>query len=187
MSSDLAMISRQVYAAVTELLEAADLKPEQILVVGCSTSEVQGAKIGTLSSEDVAATILAALSSCCRSRQVYLAVQCCEHLNRALVVEQEVADLYGFEVVSVVPVPKAGGAMAAQAIKEFVAPVVVETIQAHAGIDIGSTLIGMHLRRVAVPVRLAERYIGQAAVTAARTRPKLIGGSRAVYESPACS
>jgi len=111
-----------------------------------------------------------------------LAIQCCEHLNRALVVERSTMESYGLEEVSVVPVPRAGGALAAYAMRHFADPVVVESIQAHAGLDIGATLIGMHLRRVAVPVRLKQQKIGQAIVIAARTRPKLIGGPRACYE-----
>ncbi len=186
MFCDNAEIKRQTAAAADELLSLAGLKPGQILVVGCSTSEVRGARIGSSGSEEVAAGILAALRGSCRAKDVYLAVQCCEHLNRALVVEQPVAERYGLEEVSVVPVPKAGGALAARAMREFTAPVVVETIEAHAGLDIGSTLIGMHIKRVAVPVRLEQKIIGQATVTAARSRPKLIGGVRAVYELPPC-
>lgn len=187
MTEDLAEIGRQTAAAAEELLAQARLKPGQVLVVGCSTSEVRGAKIGSAGSEDVAAAILAALHKSCADRGVYLAVQCCEHLNRALVVERPAAERYGWEEVSVAPVPKAGGALAARAMRVFAEPVVVETVLAHAGLDIGSTLIGMHLRRVAVPVRLGQKSVGQAPVTAARTRPKLIGGTRAVYELPPCT
>ncbi|MDR3559939.1 MAG: TIGR01440 family protein [Negativicutes bacterium] len=184
---DLSTIGQQVAAAVEELLTVAAVKPGQLFVVGCSTSEVRGAKIGSAGSEEVAKAILAALSSCCASRQIWLAIQCCEHLNRALVVERQVVTQFGLEEVSVVPVPKAGGALAAQAMRDFTDPVVVETVQAHAGMDIGATLMGMHLRRVAVPIRLQQKYIGQAPVTAARTRPKMIGGGRAVYEMPSSS
>jgi len=184
MDTDLGEIKRQTAAAADELLTVAGLKPGQLLVVGCSTSEVRGAKIGSSGSEEVAAAILAALRESCGAKGVYLAVQCCEHLNRALVVERPAAENYCLEEVSVVPVPKAGGALAAQAMRDFSAPVVVETIQAHAGLDIGATLIGMHIKRVAVPVRLGHKHVGQAPVTAARTRPKLIGGARAVYELP---
>lgn len=184
MNCDIAELKRQTAAAVDELLTVAALEPGRILVVGCSTSEVQGARIGSSGSEQVAGAILAALMERCRARSVYLAVQCCEHLNRALVVERPAAKSYGLEEVSVVPVPKAGGALAAQAMRDFTAPVVVESIQAHAALDIGATLIGMHVKRVAVPVRLKQKLIGQAPVTAARTRPRLIGGARAVYELP---
>ncbi len=179
-------IKEQTCAAVEELLAAAELKPGQIMVVGCSTSEIRGVKIGSAGSEEVAGAVLAAISDCCLRRGVYPAIQCCEHLNRALVVQRQVMERYGLDEVSVVPVLKAGGALATRAFREFADPVMVETIQAHAGIDIGATLIGMHLRRVAVPVRLQQKFIGEAAVTAARTRPKLIGGGRAVYELP-CS
>lgn len=172
---------RQVTAAANELLSVALLQRGQVLVVGCSTSEVAGARIGTAGSDAVAQAILEPLWEVTQERGIYLACQCCEHLNRALVVQQEAAERYNWEQVSVVPVPKAGGAFAARAMRHMPCAVVVEEIRAHAGIDIGSTLIGMHLRRVAVPVRLALDTIGNARLTAARTRPKLIGGERAVY------
>jgi uncharacterized protein (TIGR01440 family) len=187
MKVELETISQQVVAAAEELLAVADLKPGQILVVGCSTSEIRGVKIGSAGSEEVAGAVLTAMAGCCRREQIELAIQCCEHLNRALVVQRQVMQQYGLEEVSVVPVLKAGGALAAQAVRDFTDPVIVETIQAHAGLDIGATLIGMHLRRVAVPVRLQQKYIGEAPVTAARTRPKLIGGSRAIYELQPCT
>lgn len=152
-----------------------------ILVVGCSTSEIRGETIGTGGSEEVAAVVLQALREETSRSGGRLAIQCCEHLNRALVVERETMETYGLEEVSVVPVPHAGGALAAQAMQDFEDPVVVESVSAHGGIDIGATLIGMHLRRVAVPLRLQQRTIGRAGVTAAWTRPKLIGGARAVY------
>lgn len=186
MDVEFAEIKLQAATALAELLTEAGLRQGQLLVVGCSTSEVRGEKIGSAGSEDVAAVILEALVEGCSSRGIGLAVQCCEHLNRALVMEQPVAERYGLEEVSVVPVPQAGGALAARAMREFAQPVVVETVAAHAGLDIGSTLIGMHLKRVAVPVRLRQKYVGQAAVTAARTRPKLIGGARAVYDLTPC-
>lgn len=175
-------IERQTAQIAEELLEAAELKPGQILVVGCSTSEVQGAKIGSSGSVEVAAAILASLTEVCAKFQVPLAIQCCEHLNRALVVERETYERYNLDEVSVIPVYHAGGSLAARAMRQFKDAVVVEKISAHAGLDIGSTLIGMHLKHVAVPVRLSEKYIGQAYTVAARTRPKLIGGNRAVYK-----
>jgi len=181
MDTDLTTIGRQTLQAVEELIKIAQLKPGQILVVGCSTSEVRGAHIGSSGSDVVAARIFSSLSKACSWYQVSLAIQCCEHLNRALVVEQAVADKYHLEEVRVVPVAKAGGAMAAEAMRQFAKPVVVEVITADAGLDIGNTLIGMHIKRVAVPVRLTQKYIGQAYLTAAYTRPKLIGGARAVY------
>ncbi|BAD39063.1 TIGR01440 family protein [Symbiobacterium thermophilum] len=169
-------------AAVGELLEAAGLSPGQVLVVGCSTSEVIGRRIGTAGSEAVAGAILEPLLEATQAAGVHLAVQCCEHLNRALVVERAAAERYDWERVTVVPVPRAGGALAARAMRRLPDAVVVEEIKADAGLDIGLTLIGMHLRRVAVPVRLKTAAIGHARVVAARTRPKLIGGARAVYE-----
>ncbi|WP_371363170.1 hypothetical protein SRRS_41230 [Sporomusa rhizae] len=182
MDTDLATIGRQTIQAAEELIKTAELKPGQVLVVGCSTSEVQGARIGSYGSEVVAARILSSLLKVCAWHQVSLAIQCCEHLNRALVVERDVAEKYNLDEVTVIPVAKAGGSMAAEAMRTFSNPAVVEEISAHAGLDIGSTLIGMHIKRVAVPVRLTEKYIGQACLTAARSRPKLIGGARAVYE-----
>ncbi|HEY3367429.1 MAG TPA: TIGR01440 family protein [Symbiobacteriaceae bacterium] len=174
-------VREQVARAAAELLDVAGLKPGQVLVTGCSTSEVAGSRIGTAGSESVAEAILEPLWAVTRDRGLYLACQCCEHLNRALVIPEEAAERYGWEQVSVVPVPKAGGAFAARAMRHLPGAVVVEAVQAHAGLDIGSTLIGMHLRRVAVPVRLSMDMIGHARLTAARTRPKLIGGERAVY------
>lgn len=178
---ELETLKRDTEIAARGLAEAARLEEGQIMVVGCSTSEVLGHKIGTAGSEEVAAVILEALLKVAGEYKFYLAVQCCEHLNRALVVERPLYRSYNLERVEVVPVPHAGGALAATAIKNFQDPVIVENIQAHAGIDIGSTLIGMHLKAVAVPVRLQVNTIGEARLTAARTRPKLIGGSRAVY------
>ena len=182
MSEELDIIRDQTSCAVTELLQVAGLSPGQILVVGCSTSEVLGVKIGSGGSSAVAGIILDSLRKVCTRKGIYLAVQCCEHLNRALVIEQQVAIEYRLDQVMVVPVPKAGGALGAQAMADFEHPVVVETIKAHAGIDIGSTLIGMHLKAVAVPVRLEHKNIGQALVIAAFTRPKFIGGARAIYK-----
>ena len=182
MSVDLDLIKNQTTQIVTELLQMVSLRPGQILIVGCSTSEVLGAQIGSAGSTGVAEAILSSLRQVCSQYDVYLAVQCCEHVNRALVVEQQAALTYHLDEVMVVPIPKAGGALGAQAMADFDQPVVVEGIKGHAGLDIGCTLIGMHLKAVAVPVRLTQRHIGQALVIAARTRPKLIGGPRAVYE-----
>lgn len=187
METEVAKISRQTQAALTELITAAGLKTGQIVVIGCSTSEVRGEKIGSAGSDEVAAAILTALRQTLQETGIFLAIQCCEHLNRALVVERLAMEQYRLEEVAVVPVPKAGGALAARAMQTFADAVVVESIIAHAGLDIGSTLIGMHLKHVAVPVRLTQKYIGQALVTAAKTRPKLIGGVRAVYELPKTS
>ena len=182
MLGELERIRTETLAVLREYHKIVKLAPGQILVVGCSTSEVRGATIGTGGSLDVAESILDSLRDETFQWEVFLAIQCCEHLNRALVVEREILDLYGLEEVSAIPVEHAGGALATLAMQKFIDPVLVETIAAHGGIDIGSTLIGMHLRRVAIPLRLQQKTIGQAPVTAAWTRPKLIGGVRAVYK-----
>lgn len=156
-------------------------KPNQLLVVGCSTSEIMGKKIGTSGSLNVAEELFTRLYAFTEEMGLSIAVQCCEHLNRALVVERHVQKNFQFEEVTVIPVPNAGGAMASYAFRHLNDPVVVEAIKADYGMDIGDTLIGMHLKHVAVPVRLSHRKIGSANVTLAKTRPKLIGGERAVY------
>lgn len=166
--------------AATELIEKAGLKKGDIVVVGCSTSEVLGSKIGTDSSPETAKVLFESLYGVFREKEIYLAAQCCEHLNRAIVVERDAVPFA--EIVNVVPQPKAGGSFATESYKHFENPVAVEEIKADAGIDIGATLIGMHLKKVAVPVRLQVKTIGEAPVTAARTRPKFIGGSRANYD-----
>lgn len=181
MSSEIESIRNQTEEAAAELLQAAGLAPGKLMIVGCSTSEVMGARIGSAGSSAVAEAILGGLMTVCSRFDVYLAIQCCEHLNRALVIEEKAAGQYQLEPVMVIPVPKAGGALAAMAMNSFTRAVVVENIEAHAGLDIGNTLIGMHLKSVAVPVRLQQKNIGQACLTAALTRPKLIGGARAVY------
>lgn len=173
-------IYEETYASAAELYEKAGLKRGSILVIGCSTSEVTGAKIGTNSSMETAGEICRALFDFARERGVYLAVQCCEHLNRAVITERSAVP--DAEIVNVVPQPKAGGSLATCAYAAFEDPVAVEEIRADAGLDIGLTLIGMHLKKVAVPVRLENRMIGAAPVVAARTRPKFIGGVRAVYD-----
>ena len=174
-------IAEQVKIAVTGLLQEARLKPGQILVVGCSTSEVLGQPIGTRGTPQVAQAILQPLLEAVIQSQLFLAVQCCEHLNRALVVEEAILARYPLEQVSARPVTKAGGSLSALAWESFKQPILVESIKAQAGIDIGDTFIGMHLQPVVVPVRLPIKAIGQAHLTLARTRPKLIGGERAVY------
>ena len=173
-------IYQQTKAALEELVEKANVKPSQIVVVGCSTSEVLGAKIGTNSNPDTAGQIFAALADCAKEKGFYLAIQCCEHLNRAIITER--AAVPCSEPVNVVPQPKAGGSLATAAYAAFADPVAVEEIRADAGLDIGLTLIGMHLKKVAVPVRLEHNRIGDALVVAARTRPKFIGGIRAKYD-----
>ena len=175
-------IKQQARQAALELIEAADLKKGQILVIGCSSSEIVGETIGHGSSLTAAEAVFEALYPILREKGIYLAAQCCEHLNRALIIERECAEKYGLEPVCVVPQPKAGGSFATTAWSRFENPVAVEHIRAHAGLDIGGTLIGMHLRDVAVPVRLSVDHIGSAILLAARTRPKYIGGIRAKYE-----
>ena len=182
MEMDLNLIREQAALAARELIETAGLTRGQILVVGCSSSEVGGGTIGHDSSPMIAQAIFDGIQPLLREKEIRLAAQCCEHLNRALIIERACAEAYGYEPVCVVPQPKAGGSFATAAWKGFDAPVAVEHIRAHAGMDIGGTLIGMHLRDVAVPVRLSIDHIGQAILLAARTRPKFIGGSRAVYQ-----
>ena len=173
---------KELESILTEFNAQASLHPGQLVVVGCSTSEVVGEKIGTAGTVEVAEMIFRRLSQFTKSTGVRLAFQCCEHLNRALVVERAVAVERGFDVVSVVPVRTAGGAMATYAFEKLEDAVVVEFIKADAGIDIGNTLIGMHIKHVAVPIRVGQKSVGHAHVTLAKTRPKLIGGPRAVYE-----
>lgn len=176
------LIKKQTREAVTELIEVAGLREGQVLVVGCSSSEIVGETIGHGSSLEAAEAVFEEIAKALSEKGIYLAAQCCEHLNRALIIERACAEKYGIDEVSVVPQPKAGGSFATTAWKRFSDPVAVEHIRAHAGMDIGGTLIGMHLREVAVPVRLGEGRIGDALLLAARTRPKYIGGCRAQYE-----
>ena len=175
-------ITEQATTAIRELLAAADLKPGSLLVVGCSSSEIAGGTIGHDSSVQCAKAAYAGIAPILAEAGVYLCAQCCEHLNRAIIMEREAAEKYGYEIVSVVPQPKAGGSLATQAYAGFTDPVAVEEIKADAGLDIGFTMIGMHLKKVAVPLRLEHNAIGDAMVLAARTRPKFIGGARAVYD-----
>lgn len=172
-------IYEQAKASIEELCEKAKLHAGNIVVVGCSTSEVIGSKIGTNSNPDIAGEIFKALFEYTKSKGIFLAIQCCEHLNRAIVTERKAVPFA--EPVNVLPQPKAGGSLATQAYAGFDDPVVLEEIKADAGLDIGFTLIGMHLKKVAVPLRLEHNVIGAATVLAARTRPKFVGGARAVY------
>jgi uncharacterized protein (TIGR01440 family) len=178
---DYVRITRDVETIAQELAVKGDLKPGKLLVVGVSTSEVTARPIGTSGSDLVAASLFRGLAQAQHRFGFALAFQCCEHLNRALVMECETMERFALDEVSVVPAPKAGGAMASYAYRHLHEPCVVEAVQAHAGIDIGDTLIGMHLRPVAVPLRPSIRAIGGAHVTMAYTRPKLIGGTRAIY------
>ena len=176
------MIFNQAKAAATELIEKSDIKSGAVVVIGCSTSEVIGERIGTSGTLDVAKQIFDGLSTVFSENGIFIAAQCCEHLNRAIIIEKEKADMLGLEQVCVVPHPHAGGSFATAAWQTMKNPVAVEEIKADAGIDIGTTLIGMHLKRVAVPLRLENNVIGEAKLSAARTRPKYIGGERAKYE-----
>lgn len=175
-------ITSQAKMATLELIQKAKLEKGDILVVGCSSSEITGGEIGHSSSLEVAKAVFAGIYPVLKEKGIYLAAQCCEHLNRAIITEKECAEKFGFEIVNVVPQIKAGGSFATTAYKSFEQPVAVEFIKADAGMDIGSTLIGMHLKHVAVPLRLSINKIGQANVTFARTRPKCIGGIRATYD-----
>jgi uncharacterized protein (TIGR01440 family) len=174
-------IKQAAAAAMTELLETAKLKPGALVVVGCSSSEILGQKIGKGSSPEAAQAVVDAILPILEERKMLLAAQCCEHLNRALIVERTTMEKYSLEQVTVMPRPKAGGSFATAVYAAMKDPVAVEFIKADAGLDIGNTLIGMHLKHVAVPLRLSVKHIGEAAVNAARTRPKLIGGKRAEY------
>lgn len=168
------------YMATVEIIEKAKLQKGAILIVGCSTSEVLGDKIGTNSSPDTAEEIFKGIYKAACEKGVFVAAQCCEHLNRALIVERESVPFS--ERVNVIPQPKAGGSFATAAYKNFKQPVAVEQIKADAGLDIGFTMIGMHIKSVAVPIRLENNRIGSAVVLAARSRPKFIGGIRAIYD-----
>lgn len=173
-------IKAQAYAAAKEIIEKAGLAKGDILVVGCSTSEVIGDKIGTNSSPETAEYIYIGVAQAAKEAEVFVAAQCCEHLNRAIITEA--AAVPGAYKVNVVPQPKAGGSFATAAYKYMDQPVALEEIEAAAGLDIGFTMIGMHIRKVAVPVRLENNVIGKATVLAARSRPKFIGGVRAAYD-----
>lgn len=177
----LEQIEKQAAQVIWELLEIAKLRSGEVLVIGCSSSEMIGSRIGKNSSMDAAKAAFDAIYPALRERGIALAVQCCEHLNRALIVERQTAERFGWEVVNARPQPKAGGSFAVAAWDAFSEPVAVEHIRASAGLDIGGTLIGMHLKEVAVPVRLSLDHIGHAAILCARTRPKFIGGERACY------
>ena len=175
----LQQVKEEAANAAKQLVAEARLHKGQIVVVGCSTSEVVGHKVGSWSTPEVGQAIFDGLNSVFAPLGIYIAAQCCEHLNRALIVEYEAVP--GAEIVNVVPQPKAGSSFATAAYHAFAHPVALEEIKADAGLDIGGTLIGMHLKRVAVPVRLAQKHIGDAILLAARVRPKFIGGERAIY------
>ena len=174
-------LKNQAASVALEIIDKAKLEAGQILVVGCSTSEILGEKIGTYSSPDAANAVFEGIYEVLRDKGIYIAAQCCEHLNRAIILEAEAVPF--LDTVNVVPQPKAGGSFATACYKSLKNPVAVERIRADAGIDIGFTMIGMHLKEVAVPVRLNNNKIGSATVLGARVRPKFIGGERAVYDS----
>ena len=179
---DLETIRQEARAVAEELITTAQMKPGQILVVGCSSSEIHNSKLGTDSSQEIGQAVFEALYACTKEHGLYLAAQCCEHLNRSIVIEREAAKANGYQIVSAIPQPHAGGSWATNCWQRFNDPVLVEEVRAAAGMDIGGTLIGMHLKKVAVPVRLAQHHIGDAILLAARTRPKFIGGDRAHYD-----
>lgn len=177
------MIQEEAYLITKEFIEKAGMKKGQLLVIGCSTSEVHGSTIGHDSKPELAEDLYRGISQAAAEAGINLAAQCCEHLNRALILEEDVAIARGYEPVNVVPQPKAGGSFATAAYKFMKSPVAVEHIKAEGGIDIGDTLIGMHLRDVAVPLRLSTDRLGEAHLVCARTRLKYIGGERAHYKT----
>lgn len=175
-------IKEQAKQAAEELIKTARLKKGDVMVIGCSSSEIGGDKLGTNSSVETAQAVFEGIYPTLKENGIFLAAQCCEHLNRAVVIERAAAKMYGYDIVNAVPQPKAGGSFATTAYKSFESPVVVESVRADAGIDIGNVLIGMQLKHVAVPVRLTVKKIGQAPIVCARTRAKFVGGERAVYD-----
>lgn len=181
---ELENIKTQSKKAVLEIIEDAHLKAGDLFVVGCSSSEVCGEKIGTHSSYDVATAIYEGITEALATKDILLAAQCCEHLNRALIVERATCEKFNLEEVNVVPQPKAGGSFGTNAYKHMTNPVAVESLnqQASAGIDIGGTLIGMHIKPVVVPLRISFNKIGEANFLCARRRPKFVGGGRAIYD-----
>ena len=175
-------IQQQILTVFRELIEKSKLKKGDIIVLGCSTSEVVGSRIGTNSQIDCARMLYDSFYPYLKEKGIFLAAQCCEHLERALVVEREYAEKHNLTIVNAVPQPKAGGSSATTAYRVFDEPVLVERLKADAGIDIGGTFIGMHLKEVAVPLRLSLHKVGFARIMCARTRPRFVGGSRAVYD-----
>lgn len=182
MAHSLETIAQQVEQITCELMERCQWTKPKLLIIGASTSEVAGERIGSAGAIEIAEAIYSGLQQASRTYSFISVFQCCEHLNRAIVIERELAEQLNLMLVQAKPVPKAGGAMAAYAYSQLQQPALVESIAADAGIDIGDTFIGMHLKQVVVPFRASLRSIGDAHVTLAFTRPKLIGGERAVYE-----
>jgi uncharacterized protein (TIGR01440 family) len=181
MNEELKLVAEQIKSLLNELNDHVNFTSEHVLVIGCSTSEVSGQRIGTSGTIEVAEVLFSEIKAFQDETGVQLAFQCCEHLNRALVVQRKTARSLQLDEVTVIPVRTAGGALASCAFRHLDQAVIVEHIKADAGIDIGDTLIGMHLKHVAVPLRTSIKQVGQAHITAAKTRPKLIGGARAVY------
>ncbi len=179
---ELKEITLQARNAATELIERSAIKKGQIMVIGCSTSEIQGYDLGSHSGPEVGKAVLEGILPVAKEHGIYLAAQCCEHINRAIIIEEEAMEKYRLEQVNAVPQPKAGGSFATALYGALESPVAVEDVKAHAGLDIGGVLIGMHLKEVAVPMRLTTKHIGNALIIAARTRPKFTGGERAVYD-----
>ena len=175
-------IKNDARIAIIELIEKSGIKEGEILVIGCSSSEMTGGIIGKSSAPEAAEALLDAIYPIIKEKNIFLAAQCCEHLNRAIVIENECREKFFLDEVNAVPQPKAGGSFATQAYRTFKNPVLVENIRANAGIDIGGTLIGMHIKAVCVPVRLSVKTIGAANIICAKSRPRLIGGERAVYK-----
>ncbi|MEI6286641.1 MAG: TIGR01440 family protein [Bacillota bacterium] len=178
---DLELLRAQTKEVFEEIFAIAALQAGAVLAIGCSTSAILGKKIGSAGSTDIAQLIYPIIAGLAAEHQVNIVFQCCEHLNRAVVIDRKIALVQHLEIVSAVPKPKAGGALASLAFQSMVDPVVVEFAKADAGIDIGGVLIGMHIRHVAVPLKLEHHYIGEARIIAAKSRPKLIGGERAEY------
>lgn len=179
---ELKEITKQAKSAAEELIERSGIKAGQIMVIGCSTSEIQGYDLGSHSGPEVGQAVLDGILPTAKAHGIYLAAQCCEHINRAIIIEEEAMEKYRLEQVNAVPQPKAGGSFATALYGTLENPVAVEDVKAHAGLDIGGVLIGMHLKEVAVPMRLKTKHIGNALIIAARTRPRFTGGERAVYD-----
>ncbi len=176
------IFENEAYNCASEIIKKSSAKPGQLFLVGCSTSEILGTNPGTNSSPEVGKAVMKGIFRACKENSLYLCAQCCEHLNRAIILDRAAAEKYCYDEVNVIPKPKAGGSFATALFEELENPCAAEHIKAHLGIDIGCVMIGMNLRDVAVPVRLENMHIGKALVCAARTRPKFIGGARAVYD-----
>ena len=180
--TDEQMIRAQVTRAILDLAKAGNLQPGAQLVIGCSTSEIAGGQIGKASAPEIGEWVAAAVLSVCRQKELIPIFQCCEHLNRSLVMPLFAAKESRYVRVNAIPQPKAGGSVPAAAWKLLDDPCLVMNVQADAGLDIGDTLIGMHLRPVAVPYRGEIKNIGHANLVCAYSRLPYVGGERAVYQ-----